>query len=122
MDAKLEQEEYNMIFCEELRVHNDEKKQLDDNMQKAYALIIKNYCSHTMKTRVEDKHDFETNVRDKPIELLKRVKECMHIPTQSKYEYDRPHETIKRFAVDTKQMEDEELTTILSVLSKQKIC
>ena len=50
MDARLEQEECDMMFCEELRIHNEEKKQLEDNMQKACALIVKNHCSHLMKT------------------------------------------------------------------------
>ena len=35
----------------------------------------------------------------------------MHAPTQSKCECDGLHKTIKRFAVDTKQMEEEDLTT-----------
>ena len=94
MDAKSEQEECNMTFCKELRVCNDEKKQPDDDMQKACALTIKDHCGHLMKTRVEDKHDFETKVRDKPIELLKRVKEYMCVPTQSKCECDGLHKTI----------------------------
>ena len=35
IDARLEQDEHNVTFCEALRNHNAEKKQLDDNMQKA---------------------------------------------------------------------------------------
>ena len=49
---------------------------------KAFALILNNYCSKVMKHRVEEKSDYETNVCDDPVELLKRIKEYMYIPTR----------------------------------------
>ena len=109
VNAKLEQEECNVIFCEELWIFNEEKKQLEDDMQKAHMLIIESCCSHSMKTQVEEKDYFDTKVQDEPIELLKRIKEHMCAPTQSKCECDGPHKTMKRFAVDTKQQEEEDL-------------
>ena len=111
IEADLEQNEYNIVFREELRIYNEEKKQLEDNLQKAYALIMKNYCSNTMRNRVEDKPNFEIDVQDKPVELLKVIKEYMYIPTKSKYEFEGLLETMKRFIVDTKQDETEDLTT-----------
>ena len=62
MDEKLKQEECNMMFREEWGIHNKEKKQLEDNMQKTHALIFKNYCSQSMKTRIEEKDNFDAKV------------------------------------------------------------
>ena len=106
----LEQEENNMIFREKLRIYNEEKKQLEDNIEKAYALIFNSFCSKTMQNRIEEKSDFETAVRDNPIELLKRIKQSMYVPTRSKYEFDGLLETMKRFVIDTKQTDDEDVT------------
>ena len=40
IDSKLKQEEHNVTFCKELWNHNAEKKQLDNDMQKAHVLNI----------------------------------------------------------------------------------
>ena len=39
-EADLKQEENNMVFREELRLHNERKDQIEDNTQKAYALTM----------------------------------------------------------------------------------
>ena len=69
----LEQEAYNIEFREELRIYNEGEKQFSENKVKAFALILNNYCSKVMKHRIEEKSDYESKVRDKPVELLKLV-------------------------------------------------
>ncbi len=49
-------------------------------MTKAYALIFDNYCNRTMQVHVEEHKDFESKIRDDPIELLKAIQILMHAP------------------------------------------
>ena len=46
---------------------------LNENLLKAYALIFSNYCSKTIQNRIEEHPDFESVIRDDPIELLKAI-------------------------------------------------
>ena len=68
---------------------------MTDNAQKPGALIMSNHCSKVMQNRIEEQSDFETTVCDKPVEPLKRIKKCAHMPMQSKCECEGPLETVK---------------------------
>ena len=67
-------------YTEELRLHNDELRQFEDNEEKAHSRLVENYCSTLVKHRIEEKSDFETNVRNNPIATLDRIREHMCAP------------------------------------------
>ena len=53
----------------------------------AYALIFGTYCSKVIQSQVEEHPDYETRIRDDPIELLKTVDVLMHDTVRAKYPY-----------------------------------
>ena len=54
--------------------HLDRKKQYDDAMCQACALIKSQHCSKTMQTRIEEHPDYESKIDDDPIALLEAIK------------------------------------------------
>ena len=56
----------------------DRKKHLNDNCIKVYSLIISNYCTKQMKTRIEEHPKFETEIINDPITLLENIKILTH--------------------------------------------
>ena len=62
MKLDLEQQGYNIAYKEKLRLYNEGERQHEENMVKAFATIMNNYCSKVMKHRVEEKPDYESAV------------------------------------------------------------
>jgi hypothetical protein len=78
-------------------------------MHKAYALIFSTYCNKTMQNRIEEHPDFESTIRDDPIELLEKIKVLMHDPIRAKYSsYASLTEALIRL-MNIKQFEQEQL-------------
>ena len=77
-------------------------------MTKAYALIFSTYCKKKMQNQVEEHPEFETTIRDDPIELLNKIKMLMHNPIRAKYPYASLTEAISRI-LNLKQSENEGL-------------
>jgi hypothetical protein len=75
---------------------------------KAYALIFSTYCNKTMQNRVEEHPEFETAIRNDPIELLNKIKVLMHDPIRAKCPFASLTEAISRMP-NLKQSENEEL-------------
>jgi hypothetical protein len=66
-------------------------------LTKAYALIFSTYCNKTMQNRVEEHPEFETTIRDDPIELLNKIKVLrMHDPIRAKSPFASLTEAISR--------------------------
>ena len=73
-NKKLEQDRFDMRYQAEIKQFLDRQSGLEENLMKAYALIFGTYCSKAIQSRVEEHPDFETTIRDDPIELLKTIK------------------------------------------------
>ena len=63
-----------MIFKEELTRYASRLQQYEENLIKSYALIWER-CSAAMKNKIANRTDFESEIYDNPIELLKAIKE-----------------------------------------------
>ena len=61
-----------------------------------------------MQNRIEEHRDFETTVRDNPIELLKAIKTLMYDPSRAKYGYASLTEALVRI-ITVAQDQDESL-------------
>ena len=70
---KFEQEGYDMMYKAELQLHLERKKTLEENMAKAYALIFGTHCNKIIQTRIEEHVDYESKIKNNPIELLKAI-------------------------------------------------
>ena len=75
---KLEQDGFDMRYQAEIKQFLDRQSGLEENLMKAYALIFGTYCSKAIQSWVEEHPDFETTIRDDPIELLKTINILMH--------------------------------------------
>jgi len=60
---------------------------LEENMNRANALIIGTYCSKAIQGRVQEHLKYETKIRYDPIEFLRIVNMLMHDPVWARYPY-----------------------------------
>mgnify|MGYP000382356346 CR=1 FL=1 len=86
-ETLLQQKGMDIIYQAELERYLDRKDTLEQNLTKAYALIFSTYCDKAMQNRVEEHPNFETTIRDDPIELLNKIKVLMHDPIRAKYPF-----------------------------------
>ena len=77
------------------------------NLYKAYAFLWEK-CSSAMQNKIMGRKDFDTNIYNDPIKLLKAIKEHSLNFQESKYEMSIITEAIKNF-FNTKQKDNESL-------------
>ena len=104
-----EQGGMDIMYQEELRMYLDRKKHLNDNRIKVYSLIISNYCTKQMKTRVEEHPKFETDIIDDPIALLENIKILTHDTVRAQYPISSITDHLTRW-LTLKQQDEENLT------------
>jgi hypothetical protein len=97
-----------IMYQAELERYLERKNTLEQNLTKAYALIFSTYCNKTMQNRVEEHSEFETSIRDDPIELLNKIKVLMHNPIRAKYPFASLTKAISR-VLNLKQSENKGL-------------
>ena len=107
MTKKIEQEGFNMDYQMEMKRWFERAELYEQNKTKAYSTIL-GYCSKTIQNRVEEHPDYETMIRDDPIELLKAIKILMHDPVRARYPFASLTEAFDR-VLNMKQREDEGL-------------
>ena len=86
-EKAVEQVGLDIIYKAKVQRWIERQDTLESNLSKAYALIFDNYCAKSMQSRVEQHPDFEKQIRNDPIELLKTIKVVMHDPVRGKYPY-----------------------------------
>ena len=106
-DISIEQDGLDIEFREELHTWRKRQDTFTENITKAYALIF-SHCNKTMQNIIEEHLDFETKVRDDPIELLKAIKTLMYNPSRANYGYASLTEALVRIITVT-QDHDERL-------------
>jgi hypothetical protein len=89
----------------ELERYLERKDTLEQNLTKAYALIFSTYCNKTMQNWIEEHPDYESMIRDNPIELLDKIKVLMHDPIRAKYPFASLTEAMIRM-LNIKQIEN----------------
>ena len=95
-NKKLEQDGFDMRYQAEIKQFLDWQSGLEENLMKAYALILGTYCSKAIQSQVEEHPDFETTIIDDPIELLKTMNILMHDTVRVKYPYASLHDVMMR--------------------------
>ncbi len=107
-EQQQEQAGMDIMYQAELERYLDRKDTLETNLTKAYALIFSAYCNKTMQNRIEEHPDYESTIRDDPIELLTKIKVLMHDPIRAKYPFASLTEAMSRM-LNLKQIENEGL-------------
>ena len=114
-----ENRQYELDYTEDKREHKKKKELYANSMEKAYTKIWDKYTSEPMRNRIMNMTDFESDIRDKPIELLTRVKEVMLMPKKSRYHYNSMTEAMLSFLL-CKQKEYENLRDYYSKWKQTK--
>jgi hypothetical protein len=107
-DKIMEQEGFDMLYKAEIDIHTKRKHELEDNMNKTYSLIYLQHCNKTIQDRITGHPEFESKIKNDPIELLKAVKILIIDPVRARYPYASVTESITRF-MTCKQLENESL-------------
>jgi hypothetical protein len=84
-DGTNEQRGFEIEYQELLSRYLNRVDCLDENLKKAYALIMTNYCTKSMQSRIEEHPDFTSKIEDDPIALLEAIKVLMHDPVRAQY-------------------------------------
>ena len=108
-DKKLEQDGFDMIYQAEIKQFLERERALEDNLDKAYALRFGTCCSKAIQSRVEEHPNYETTIRDNPIELLKIVSVLMHDTIRAKYPYASLYDAMMHL-FNMRQQEQEHFT------------
>ena len=102
-----ETRQFEIEFKQELSTYTSRKRQYQENLIKAYALI-RERCTDAMKIKIESRSDFTSKIKDNPIELLLAVKQ--HSLNYQEYRYDMSIMSDSfRNLLTTKQKEGENL-------------
>ena len=81
--SEAEQKVQEMILSQEVREYVSRQSKYRDNMSKAYALIL-GQCTTGLKNKLEARKDWE-DMENKPIKLLKAIKEITHNYQDSRF-------------------------------------
>jgi hypothetical protein len=92
-----EQEGYDILYKAEIDMYTKRKHKLEDNMNKTYSLIYLQHCNKTIQDRIHAHPDFETKIKNDPIELLKAIEILINDPVRARYPYASVTEAMTRF-------------------------
>ena len=104
---QMENEQFKMEFKSKFDAFLKRKQSYDNNQTKAYALLWER-CTKGMKNKVEARLDYQSRIRNDPIELLKSIKEHALNYQESRYSMAIIHDAWCTL-INTKQKEGESL-------------
>jgi hypothetical protein len=107
-DRATEQEGYDILYKAEIDMYTKRKHKLEDNMNKTYSLIYLQHCNKTVQDRIHAHPDFETKIKNDPIELLKAIEILINNPVRARYPYASVTEAMTRF-MTCRQLENKPL-------------
>jgi hypothetical protein len=86
-----------MLYKAEIDIYTKRKHKFEDNMNKVYSLIVLQHCNKTIQDRITGHPEFESKIKNDPIELLKAVEILINDPVRARYPYASMTESITRF-------------------------
>ena len=96
-----------------------DQKVYKENMVKLYEVIFYTYCSKEVQMALKEQSDFESDVLNKPLELMNRIKVLVHTPEKAKYPFLTLIEVFASL-LNFKQGENEDLVSYLSRFKSEK--
>jgi hypothetical protein len=124
-ERHFEQKSYDIIFFQsECQVYAERQLTLQQNGPKAFALIMTQFCTKTMRQRIKNRKDYNSTddnvkIHNNPIELLKAIKILIHDPITSNYPYALLTSALSRFQT-CKQHENEPLLDYVKRFKQQR--
>jgi hypothetical protein len=89
-------------------MYTKRKHKLEDNINKTESLIYLQHCNKTIQDRIHAHPDFETKIKNDPIELLKAIEILKNDLVRARYPYAAVTEAITRF-MTCRQLENKPL-------------
>jgi hypothetical protein len=118
-ERAIEQEGLNIKYKVAIEQWSARRNDLEREMMKAYSLIYQNFCTTAMQSRIKEHPEFESKIRDDPIELLKAIKILMQDTVRAKYNYASVTDAFWRI-LSTKQVEGESVADYASRVKHQR--
>lgn len=112
------QQSYDDLYKCEMDAFAKRKVQLPMTLEKTAGLILQEYCTYPMKTKLEQLSDYPT-LRDDPIALLNAIRVMMHDTTRARNPVTVFHDLLTRF-LRTSQQKNESLATYTKRFKDQK--
>jgi hypothetical protein len=94
-------------------MYTKRKHELEDNMNKTYSLIYLQHCNKTIQDRIHAHPDFETKIKNDPIELPKAIEILINDPVRARYPYASVTEAMTRF-MTCRQLENKPLANYVN--------
>jgi len=120
-DEAFKQRQNRLLEQEWVRAMNDHRRRenaLIENLNKVYALIIKDYCSIGMKNKIEALPNFG-DIKNNPIELLKAIKALMNTTVRSQWQFTTFWQVYDRLR-ECKQYDNEALIEYVKRFKQMK--
>jgi hypothetical protein len=83
--GEVKQRGYDIVYQEEYRKYMNRRDVYKDNMKKLYSHIFQNHCPSSIQGLIEKHPEFESKIRDDPIELLLALRNITHQPQRVVY-------------------------------------
>jgi hypothetical protein len=98
------------IKCQALMTaHATRTLTFQSNLQKAYAMIMDDYVSPSLRHRIRERPDYHTMIEDNPLVLLTTILTCLHEPTRQQHPLIMPLQHAKAY-LQFRMIPDETLT------------
>ena len=107
-DKPIDQAGLDIVYQTDYEEYRTRTRELDQGLDKAYALIFSTYCSRVMQARIEAHPEYESKLRNDPIEVLQAIKSLMHESVRSQYPPATVTDALGRL-INVKQWENEQV-------------
>ena len=88
------QQTCDMKFTQEWNSWQKVNGKFEEDWAKTYALIFGTYCTSEMRTAIKEDPNFESVIRDNPMEVLRVIATLMYTPVRARYPFSTLAETI----------------------------
>lgn len=106
--AAAENKQFEMLFKAQLDKYVEREAIYESNCGNAYAFLYE-HCNKTMQNKIKSRSDFDSKIKNDPIELLKAIEEQSISYQEKRYEFSTITDAIKNF-INAKQRDDEPLS------------
>ena len=107
-DKKIEQEGIDMEHTVDYEKWKTRAEEYEKGLVTAYAWIMEEYCTTSMRSRIEEHPDFNTTIRNNPIVLLETIQAMSAQTVRAQYPYISMNKALKDLQ-NVSQYHDEQL-------------
>ena len=111
-DKDFEQATLDKEYDARLKHYIRKDEEFNENWMKAYAYILEKYCAKELQIALKELPNYESDVVNNPINLLKEVRGLMHTPIKARYPFMSLTENLSNL-LNIKQTENESLIEYL---------